>query len=207
MAIELNGNWTQGFALDHHMQKSIFLGYDGLGHPHFDSKRSVIGEWVYQLKYRNQTQNVSLLVDYILQKFSGLESINLIVPAPFTIERINQPVQLIAKELSNRLNIPYSPILRKSSPHTPLKNIEEKSDKLEILNNSITIEIDDLEEVDLTFVQLIESARRSAAEGEHSVVLRRAAQGAVLQVLQRGGFLDPEDRDRANFWLQGATEQ
>jgi hypothetical protein len=74
-------------------------------------------------------------------------------------------------------------------------------------NNSITIEIDDLEEVDLTFVQLIESARRSAAEGEHSVVLRRAAQGAVLQVLQRGGFLDPEDRDRANFWLQGATEQ
>ncbi|EFH24011.1 hypothetical protein NEIPOLOT_00184 [Neisseria polysaccharea ATCC 43768] len=31
----------------------------------------MIGEWVYQLKYRNQTQNVSLLVDYILQKFSG----------------------------------------------------------------------------------------------------------------------------------------
>ncbi|HGP7414131.1 TPA: ComF family protein, partial [Neisseria gonorrhoeae] len=108
MAIELNGNWTKGFALDHHMQKSILLGYDELGHPHFDSKRSVIGEWVYQLKYRNQTQNVSLLVDYILQKFSGLESINLIVPAPFTTERINQPVQLIVKELSDRLNIPYS---------------------------------------------------------------------------------------------------
>ncbi|HFC3724651.1 TPA: ComF family protein, partial [Neisseria gonorrhoeae] len=144
MAIELNGNWTKGFALDHHMQKSILLGYDELGHPHFDSKRSVIGEWVYQLKYRNQTQNVSLLVDYILQKFSGLESINLIVPAPFTTERINQPVQLIAKELSDRLNIPYSPILRKSSSHTPLKNIEEKSEKLEILNNSITIDNIDL---------------------------------------------------------------
>ncbi len=31
MAIELNGNWTKGFALDHHMQKSILLGYDELG--------------------------------------------------------------------------------------------------------------------------------------------------------------------------------
>ncbi len=74
-------------------------------------------------------------------------------------------------------------------------------------NNSITIEIDDLEEVDLTFVQLIESARRSAAEGERSIALRKAAQGAVLQVLQRGGFLDPEERDRTNFWLQGANQQ
>jgi len=74
-------------------------------------------------------------------------------------------------------------------------------------NNSITIEIDGLEEADLTFVQLIESARRSAAEGGYSIQLRQAAQGAVLQVLQRGGFLDPDDRDRKDFWLQGATEQ
>ncbi|ENW8341454.1 ComF family protein, partial [Neisseria gonorrhoeae] len=34
--------------------------------------------------------------------------------------------------------------LRKSSSHTPLKNIEEKSEKLEILNNSITIDNIDL---------------------------------------------------------------
>lgn len=144
MAIELNGNWTQGFALDNHMHQSIFLGYDELENPKFDNKRSKVGELVLQLKYRNQTQNASLLVDYILQQFSGLETLNLIVPAPFTTERINQPVQLIAKELSDRLSIPYSPILRKSSSHTPLKNIEEKSKKLEILNNSITIDNIDL---------------------------------------------------------------
>ncbi|PIB91206.1 STAS domain-containing protein [Caulobacter sp. FWC2] len=74
-------------------------------------------------------------------------------------------------------------------------------------NNSITIEIAGLEEADLTFIQLIESARRSAAESNRSIQLREPAQGAVLQVLQRGGFLDPDDRDRMNFWLQGATEQ
>lgn len=74
-------------------------------------------------------------------------------------------------------------------------------------NNSITIEIDGLEEADLTFIQLIESARRSAAESNRSIQLLEPAQGAVLQVLQRGGFLDPDDQDRMNFWLQGATEQ
>ena len=144
MVIELNGNWTKGFALDKHMQQSIFLDYDELGHPKFDNKRSMIGELVFQLKYRNQTQNASLLVDYILQQFSGLETLNLIVPAPFTTERINQPVQLIAEELSNRLNILYSPILRKTSSHTPLKNIEEKSEKLAILRSSILIDDVDL---------------------------------------------------------------
>lgn len=74
-------------------------------------------------------------------------------------------------------------------------------------NNSIIIELDGLEEADLTFVQLIESARHSAAESGCSIQLSCAADGAVLQVLQRGGFLDPEDRDRTDFWLQGATKQ
>jgi hypothetical protein len=74
-------------------------------------------------------------------------------------------------------------------------------------NNSIIVDIAGLEEADLTFVQLIESARRSAAEGGRSIRLQQAADGAVLQVLQRGGFLDPEDRDRTDFWLQGANQQ
>jgi len=73
-------------------------------------------------------------------------------------------------------------------------------------NSSVVIDIESLEEADLTFVQLIESARRSAAESGRSIQLSRAAEGAVLQVLQRGGFLDPEDRDRTDFWLQGTNQ-
>jgi hypothetical protein len=67
--------------------------------------------------------------------------------------------------------------------------------------------MNDVTEADLTFVQLIESARRSAMESERSIQLRHPAEGAVLQVLQRGGFLDPGDPDRAAFWLQGTSEQ
>jgi MFS superfamily sulfate permease-like transporter len=94
------------------------------------------------------------------------------------------------------------------SDNVTISNISDAHDILLAAlehNNSITIDIDGLEEADLTFVQLIESARRSAAEGGRSIQLRQAAQGAVLQVLQRGGFLDPDDRDRTNFWLQGAN--
>ena len=96
------------------------------------------------------------------------------------------------------------------SDNVTISNISDAHDILLAAferENSVTIEIDGLEEADLTFIQLIESARKSAAEGGRSIQLRKPAEGAVLQVLQRGGFLDPEDRDRMNFWLQGATEQ
>lgn len=94
------------------------------------------------------------------------------------------------------------------SENVTISNISEAHDILRSAfegDNSITIDIGGLEEADLTFVQLIESARRTAAEGGRSIQLRQPAQGAVLQVLQRGGFLDPDDRDRAGFWLQGAN--
>jgi len=96
------------------------------------------------------------------------------------------------------------------SDNVTISNISDARDLLVAgleNNSSVTIELDGLEEADLTFVQLIESARRSAAESGLSIQLRQPAQGAVLQVLQRGGFLDPEDRDRTDFWLKGATEQ
>jgi MFS superfamily sulfate permease-like transporter len=73
--------------------------------------------------------------------------------------------------------------------------------------NSVVIDIADVTEADLTFAQLIEAARRSATERGRTIQLRNGAQGAVLQVLQRGGFLDPADPDRADFWLQGANQQ
>ena len=42
------------------------------------------------------------------------------------------------------MNILHSPILRQTSSHTPLKNIEEKSEKLAILRSSILIDDVDL---------------------------------------------------------------
>ncbi|WP_297509132.1 STAS domain-containing protein [uncultured Caulobacter sp.] len=74
-------------------------------------------------------------------------------------------------------------------------------------DGDVEIDVDELGEADLTFVQLLESARRAAAEEGRRLDLSRPAHGALLQVLQRGGFLDPEDRDRSEFWLHGANSQ
>lgn len=59
--------------------------------------------------------------------------------------------------------------------------------------------------VDLTLVQLIESARRSAEEAGGALVMEAPAQDALLQTLDRGGFL--QTPDQRSFWLQTREDQ
>lgn len=70
----------------------------------------------------------------------------------------------------------------------------------------VVVNLDDVVEADLTLAQLLEAARRTAAERGQVIRLENPADGAVLQVLQRGGFLDPHDTERVNFWFGGKTE-
>jgi anti-anti-sigma regulatory factor len=74
-------------------------------------------------------------------------------------------------------------------------------------SSAVLIDLDGVTEADLTFIQLIEAARRRARETGGELMLRDPAAGAVLEVLRRGGFLDDEGSDRAQFWLQEATQQ
>ena len=70
----------------------------------------------------------------------------------------------------------------------------------------MVIHVEDLTETDLTFIQLLESARGKASENDVGLSLNTPANGALLEVLRRGGFLDDETSDRAQFWLQGAAQ-
>jgi anti-anti-sigma regulatory factor len=70
---------------------------------------------------------------------------------------------------------------------------------------SVVIDLSDVTEADLTFIQLMEAARRSAAEAGIGLTLAHPAGPAVQEILQRGGFLDDAESDRATFWLQEAT--
>jgi ABC-type transporter Mla MlaB component len=60
-------------------------------------------------------------------------------------------------------------------------------------------------EVDLSLVQLVLAARVSARKSGRTVTLSQPATGALLETLQRGGFLgaaaDQPNSDQA-FWLQ-----
>nr|WP_295111113.1 STAS domain-containing protein [uncultured Caulobacter sp.] len=90
-----------------------------------------------------------------------------------------------------------------------ISNISEVHEQLGALlreQGGVVIDVEDLTKTDLTFVQLLESARRKASENGVALSLNKPAAGALLEVLRRGGFLDDEISDRAKFWLQGAAQ-
>ena len=66
--------------------------------------------------------------------------------------------------------------------------------------NRLCLDIDDDAQVDLSFVQLIESARRYAEENGKSLLLARPAGANVRSILERSG-LAPGGADSARFWF------
>ena len=50
--------WIEGYAFSVHTLYSIYVGENEFGHPIYDTKRTQMGELVYQLKYK---QNLSVL--------------------------------------------------------------------------------------------------------------------------------------------------
>ncbi len=65
---------------------------------------------------------------------------------------------------------------------------------------SLAVDLGEVVDAEVTLVQLMESARRTAVQCGVGLHLCQPAQGAVLQTLERGGFLtDPPDA-RTRFW-------
>lgn len=65
---------------------------------------------------------------------------------------------------------------------------------------TLELNISDVTEADLSFVQIVEAARRSAADAGREIRLSKPADGALRDVLDLGGFLAPADADRLAFW-------
>ena len=69
-------------------------------------------------------------------------------------------------------------------------------------SRAVELRLDSATDIDLTFVQLIESARRYAAAESKTLSLSASAEAGLREVLQRGGFVATA-ADRA-FWLHKA---
>lgn len=65
----------------------------------------------------------------------------------------------------------------------------------------VALDLGDIEDADLSFIQLIISARRSAQARGLSLTLSSPAPEPILQTLERGGFIGPAPDDRRHFWL------
>ena len=77
----IDGPWIEGFVFDRHVISSRPIGYSG-EHMQFETTRSVFGELVYQLKYRNGPLNdiVETAVAFINDRWNGV--IDCVVPPP-----------------------------------------------------------------------------------------------------------------------------
>jgi hypothetical protein len=67
--------------------------------------------------------------------------------------------------------------------------------------SSITLDCSNVTEADLSLVQLLLSARKTAAAGKKRLKLAHAAEGVLGGVLTRGGFLRPDSpAGERTFW-------
>lgn len=103
--IQVAGAWRLGWALDLHTTSSVLIGYDANGREQFDTKRSPLGELVYQLKYKGQSQAAdqiaTAMAGFFADKSTLLAQIGLVVPMPASTHRAVQPVTTIASKLCN----------------------------------------------------------------------------------------------------------
>jgi ABC-type transporter Mla MlaB component len=90
----------------------------------------------------------------------------------------------------------FSGVMDVRSIQKPFRAIKKAAAR----GRDIQIDLAAVTEIDITFVQLIESARRSAAQAGTGISLTKPAAGMVLETLQRGGFLSEPPDARTRFW-------
>lgn len=140
MAIEIEGNWNKGLAIDVHTLASHYLGTDKYGHELYETQRSPIGELVYKLKYRSQTDVIPQIIEHTDQ-ILGLEEFDYIIPVPASkSDRTFQPVTLIAKALGEKREVQVlENYLIKSGNAEELKNVTNSQKREKLLRDTLII--------------------------------------------------------------------
>lgn len=150
--------WVEGYVLDYHTVSS-----SPTGDPYyrFDTKRTALGELLFQLKYRaGGSAVVGDIVDTAV-KFVGEWnlSVDCIVPTPPSLTRKNQPVVDVARELAARLGLPvFEDAVVKVKTTPSMKNIDDWSERQRVLTEAVQAGSNDVRGKSiLLFDDLIES--------------------------------------------------
>ena len=137
--VKLEGPWTDGYVLDRHTISSV-----PTGDPYFpfETKRTELGELLYQFKYRNKIDVLEGIVDtaeeFIRHHWQGLPRFDCIVPAPPSATRQAQPVMTLARELAQRLGIPTcEDAVVKVKATLEMKNISDWVQRATVLAEAI----------------------------------------------------------------------
>ncbi|QZX85156.1 ComF family protein [Metapseudomonas otitidis] len=135
-------NWHQGFSLDKHIVKSTPIGYNESGYMQFDTERTAIGESVFQLKYRSDFSQVSILADAVMAGVGGaLKNISFVIPMPASKVRQNQPVYAVSAMVAERLGVPYFENFLLKTRTTPvMKDIEGYEQRIAALQGCFSVD-------------------------------------------------------------------
>jgi predicted amidophosphoribosyltransferase len=137
VAITLEGNWKSGKAYDLHTVASTYLGVDEFGHGQFDNVRSEMGDLVYRLKYKQDRQALSKIVE-LLDGIAGIEGFDFLIPIPPTNKnRPFQPVELITRALGERRGVAVATDALTNKGAEELKGVTDPVARNELLADAI----------------------------------------------------------------------
>jgi len=135
--IKLVGVWDEGYALDRHTVSSNPIGEDVYGHMQFETRRSELGQLLYEFKYQGKFDNLQSIMGLtipFLDQWSNLKSVDIIIPVPPSIQRPFQPAAEIARAIATYLGVSFTDqVLQKTSNHQA-KNMDRDQ---KILSGSI----------------------------------------------------------------------
>ena len=133
--MELKGNWDLGYVLDWHVERSEFMGHNQFGRAEFDTKRTEIGEAIFQLKYRDDLTKIEPLAEtMVLNLKSAFQTASFIVPMPPSKSRRTQPAVELARKVAEKMELPFfENILLKKGTTPQMKDIGTKEEKVSAL--------------------------------------------------------------------------
>jgi predicted amidophosphoribosyltransferase len=139
--MKIPGAWHQGYVLDYHTVSSDFIGHDEFGNPTFDTKRTEVGDLLYQLKYKRNTDALEALVELataFVRKWSP--SVDAIVTVPATRVRRFQPVVELATGLGKSLHLPVlNGFVRNVKNTKELKNVFDYNERIRLLEGAYKV--------------------------------------------------------------------
>lgn len=159
--------WVEGYVLDYHTVSSTPTRDP---YYRFDTKRTELGELLFQLKYRTGgSVVVADIVDTAEQFIGGWKPpIDCVVPAPPSVARKTQPAIEVAREMAARLRLPvFEDAVVKVKTTPQMKNIDDWSERQRLLGEAVQAGSNDVKGKSiLLFDDLIESGStlRRAAE-------------------------------------------